>query len=63
MGHASYNGCPKCNQKCDREGHRKKLRTDDSFSSRLHIEHHCLTYRQRKSPLENANIGMVSQFV
>lgn len=69
MGHASYFGCPKCNQVCYSEGHKLyyqyfigELRTDESFRKREDILHHKPEFQQKASLLEKV-IGMVSQIV
>lgn len=69
MGHASYFGCPKCNQVCFSEGHKLyyqffigELRTDESFRKREDIQHHKPEFQHRSSLLEGI-IGMVSQIV
>lgn len=69
MGHASYFGCPKCNQVCCSKGHKMyyqffigELRTDESFKRREDLLHHKPKY-QRKATLLEGVIGMVSQIV
>lgn len=69
MSHASYFGCPKCDQVCCSEGHKLyyqffvgELRTDESFRERRDIEHHKPEFRDQPLLLEQV-IGMVSQFV
>lgn len=69
MGHASYFGCPKCNQVCCSEGHKLyyqyfigELRTDESFERRTDKLHHKPQFQNQASLLERV-MGMVSQFV
>lgn len=69
MGHASYFGCPKCDQVCCKEGHKMyyqfvigSLRTDESFRQRVDVQHHKPEFQHRASLLEGV-IGMVSQIV
>lgn len=63
-GHSGYFSCGKCMQEGNYIKNRvsfsaieSDLRTDENFVSRLQKEHHLA-----KSPLEQLNIGMVSQF-
>lgn len=67
MSHASYFGCPKCDQVCCGEGHKLyyqyfigELRTDESFRKRSDIQHHRPEFRDQPLLLEEV-IGMVSQ--
>lgn len=69
MSHASYFGCPKCDQVCCMDGHKLyyqyfvgELRTDESFRARRDVQHHKPQFRDQKVLLEEV-IGMVSQFV
>lgn len=69
MGHASYFGCPKCDQVCCTDGHKMyyqffigELRTDESFRNREDILHHKPQFQKKASLLESL-IGMISQFV
>lgn len=69
MSHASYFGCPKCDQVCCSEGHKLyyqfhigNLRTDESFRQRIDIQHHKPQFQYRSSSLEEV-MGMVSQIV
>lgn len=69
MGHASYFGCPKCNQVCCMDGHKLyyqffvgELRTDEGFRKRVDIQHHKPEFQRKASLLEEV-IGMVSQIV
>lgn len=70
MGHASINGCSKCVQKGIKYSNasvvyatqKSEPRTDDSFTKRIHPNHHHKEYTNCKTALEYANIGMVSQF-
>lgn len=69
MSHASYFGCPKCDQICCHDGHKMyyqtfegELRTDASFRDRKDILHHKPEFQNTKLLLEEV-IGMVSQFV
>lgn len=69
MSHASYFGCPKCNQVCCMVGHKLyyqwfvgELRTDESFRNRDDMKHHKPEFQTRHLSLESI-IGMVSQFV
>lgn len=69
MSHASYFGCPKCNQVCFSVGHKLyyqwfvgELRTDESFQNRDDINHHKPEFQTRSLLLESI-IGMISQFV
>lgn len=69
MGHASYFGCPKCNQVCCSEGHKMyyqffvgELRTDESFRQRVDLNHHKPACQHKPSLIEGI-IGMVSQIV
>lgn len=69
MGHASKNGCSKCCQigsKTNRgpvlyDTRVSNLRTDSSFANRTNPNHHHDAYKTKKTALETANIGMVSQ--
>lgn len=69
MGHASYFGCPKCDQVCCSDGHKLyyqwfigKLRTDESFRLRTDKLHHKPQFQNRALLLERV-MGMISQFV
>lgn len=69
MGHASYFGCPKCDQVCCSLGHKLyyqyfigELRTDESFRQRTDKLHHKPRFQNRATVLERV-MGMVSQLV
>lgn len=69
MSHASYFGCPKCDQVCCSDGHKLyyqffsgELRTDESFLQRKDILHHRPEFQDKRLLLEDI-MGMVSQFV
>lgn len=70
VGHTAKSGCSKCSQlgyKLQNSGmifqtYTSEPRTDVSFSLRRDKSHHQMHYLCRKSALETANIGMVSQF-
>lgn len=69
MGHGSNHGCSKCSQigsKANRKAvvydtRVRNLRTDSSFAKRTDPSHHHDPYKTKKTALETANIGMVSQ--
>lgn len=63
-------GCNKCHQESALIDSRRYFltvkgpeRTDNTFRTREHIEHHQPEFHQSLSLLESINIGMVSQFV
>lgn len=72
-GHQALYGCNKCNQCCERiiiNGGRSRRaylrvkgvpRTDNTFRTRLHLNHHKPKFQNQYSLLESLNIGMVSQ--
>lgn len=72
-GTLQYNsifGCNKCHQECELIDSRRYYltvkgaeRTDHTFRTREHIEHHQPEFHQSLSLLESINIGMVTQFV
>lgn len=69
MSHASYFGCPRCNQVCCGKGHKLyyqffvgELRTDESFQKRQDVDHHKPQFQHRPLLIESV-MGMVSQFI
>lgn len=69
MSHASYFGCPKCDQVCCNHNRRMyyqffsgELRTDKSFRDRKDVLHHKPEFQENRLLLEDV-MGMVSQFV
>lgn len=69
MGHSATHGCSKCCQTGTKqrktgtiyETEIKLLRSDQTFKSRLHRQHHQKEYQNKKTALETLGIGMVTQ--